>query len=239
MGDTDATSSIPLTYATLDADGLPDFIPEVEAAIHASESLRRIRRRFPKPLRKPIKIEKYIAKSFRRRFALDATQGRCVCCGRDTDDVVTVVWFFETRKNFRLAAEIDHPLVHTRHSMCADCFLAWTRRTRWPSFLFKCVGVCWIALIALLVVRATLRGGGGELAQWLTAAHYGLFVASMFGLVVATFIWRRMVPKSLRQCVPRWMRCSGYESFDTRADLVTAAEESFHANGAAKDQLYG
>lgn len=224
LGDTEESSAIPLTYATLDADGLPDVIPEVEAAIDRGESLRQVRKRFPKLLRKPIKVERYIAKSFRRRFGLDATDGRCVCCGDATDDVVTVAWSFETGKNFRLAAAVDRPLVLTRHSMCVACFVAWARRTRWPGVMFRFVGFSWIAVIGLMVARAVFRRTGGELVSWLTIAQYSLFAVTILGSVIATFIWRRVVPKSIKRCVPRWMTCSGYESFDSRADLLGTAE---------------
>jgi hypothetical protein len=38
-------------------------------------------------------------------------------------------------------------------------------------------------------------------------------------------LWRYRVPKPLKKLMPRWMRCSGYESFDTRAELLSEAEE--------------
>lgn len=200
----------PLDYATPDADGVPDFVPEAEAAIERGESVKAISSMLPDPTQ----TQRYLEKSFARRFGLDAAGRECAACGAVTDFIATVFWTYLLqikRRSFTLSDKREDVTVISYHAICATCADRWRQRTR-VAQLCRRIGSGTIVATTLCfgVVQLVrwwfnLRGGG---LTWVPAATIGCLLA---GLVLERFGARSFharTPLSVRRLMPRWMRCT-------------------------------
>lgn len=197
--------SAPLDYATLDADGNPEFVPEAEAAIDRGDKPNAIARYF----RKKHLARAYIAKSLRRRFSYDALTGRCVCCDKDTSMLVTLEWQFPAPRNWYSPAPSDTDLkarVQTSHSLCAACAIRWFSRLRWPAILIRIGRVLnWIA-IGIFLLRLILRRWM-PVDAWLSLSIAGACLAGwVLFCGLGVLLHRRARPAEFKSVLPRWCK---------------------------------
>lgn len=217
----------PLDYATLDADGNPEFVPEAEAAIDRGAKPNAIARFFPKKRL----ARAYIAKSLRRRFSYDTLTGRCVCCGKETSMLVTLEWQFQAPRNWYSIAPSDTDLkarVETSHSLCESCALAWFARLRWPSILIRIGRVLnWIA-IGIFLLRLILRRWM-PIDPWLSLSIAGGCLAGWAVLCGTGLVLHRLArPVAFKSVLPRWCRVNGIIDYCDLSEVREHADQEKH-----------
>jgi len=189
-----------LSYATPDADGLPEFVPEAEALIDAGKRPKALRKLF----KKTRDAVRYFAKSMTRRFDQSHLTKTCVSCGApDPTMVVQLQWTARAPlKNLEIGISDNaaaFPFT-TMHSICPTCMHDWTRRLFRYNWLRRAFGyslfgclAAWflvsrldrtikvnrpiipIALISITVFVAL----GNLLVRWLVQLQYPGFVRKM------------------------------------------------------------
>jgi hypothetical protein len=201
----------PLSYATFDADGLPDLVPEVEALIDGRHPPRKMRPYF----RNAVQTAKYLAKSLRRRKSLENLPNTCEVCGGGTGGlflpaewIVVVkpatfefVWRYETAT----ASFVAH------HAICPACLERWVARARRFARLHTVYRVVHWLLFALLMSLFYVKIG-----PFTFQSHWGLTVvlayfamSSVINLLTARMA-KRALPAPILDAMPPGVTLSAY-----------------------------
>lgn len=209
----------PLAYATPDADGLPEVMPEAEAAIDRCEPLRKIRRHF----RNPTQMASYLRRSLGRRFSDETAGTSCVNCGRPTDQLVDLAWTGRLGAIFSFRLSSDEPFdVATTHALCERCLERWMEENEWPVRVRRASMIAgpilMVAFFAAMSFRKQLSDGFWWIAVPLLLGQLALSAAAQLAFKIA----QRRVPEPLRRALPRWVRFSHWE--DVRSPALAAEE---------------
>lgn len=208
-----------LDYATLDADGNPDRVPEAEAAIDRGEKPRAIAKHF----RKSRLARLYIQKSLRRRFSADSLGDRCLQCSRATSMVVTVEWEIQSRLgSFGLvvnSADLTST-VETHHCLCEACGEPWFKRQILPAQLVRIGRWIYVAsfiayVLSQLVLPRSMRPSGTTMLTASLIAFGGSFML----IGVGRLMFRRTWPRNLLRQVPRWCKPNTLIDYCDRSEL--------------------
>jgi hypothetical protein len=220
----DGADSVPLAsraepvldYATRDADGLPTWHADAEAAIAQRCRPRAIRRFF----RNVDEAVRYFAKSMRGRYGPDALPARCAACqSQPASFVLQVAWsatcpprFLEFRLSEKeIAARFD-----TLHALCETCLSDWGKRLASYSlprrWLARGMGVVTVVFVGLLLL-SWVPAFRAFVPRWWTDMSLWFYVASLVVLSLAVksveALWRRGHPRILRRLMPRDVKLLG------------------------------
>jgi hypothetical protein len=215
-----------LGYATFDADGLPDWVTDAEAAIDARARPTNIRRYFANA----DQAGKYFAKSMRRRCAINRLGDTCVVCGNTCTTAARIDWLIDMplkAMEFKLSNKTPQYRFSTHHTMCRACSQQWIRSIRRIVLVSQIVR--WGKATFLVLMFLTI----------FASRHMSILGSSWIGVVwVVDFlaIWplawvvrrwlQRCVPIRLREILPPKIRFVSLQAFDERAQMMSAAGES-------------
>lgn len=200
----------PLSYATPDADGLPEFVPEAEVLLDERQPLSKLRKLF----RRAADVPKYVAKSYRRRKAKENAGHACECCGAAAEWVVPVDWWITMSvSTFALSRESVPAETRTHHSLCNTCMDRWANRVlrfsrwRWVAIVF---GWLWLPALFLNKPIASLLGfapnHGAVLSAWFWILLAGMMVKALMRR------WHAFLPpRPIRLAMPREARFKGFD----------------------------
>ena len=205
-----------LSYATKDADGLPEWVAEAEKLIEQRSRPRAIRKFF----RHADETVKYFAKSMRRRFGPDSLGARCVACEREPAAfALQVAWSASCPPRileFRVSEKEIAATFQTLHALCESCLGDWGRRLTSYSiprrWLARGMGIVTVLFIGLLLL-GRISALNAYVPRRLNDVAVGFYIASLLLLGVANrltdLLWRVRHPRVLRRLMPRDVRILG------------------------------
>lgn len=198
-----------LAYATPDANGLPECIPEAEALIERKASSSDLNPLF----RKSTDTVRYIARSLSRRYSVEAINARCLLCDRAAPELALQVqgsvWAPARSREVRLNDTGPTEEFVTFHSICAPCRDDWFRQIgslwwiRWALFwLGLTAWLGYILALALLYFTSSRVNWASRMTWMVIGGYVMLFIAGK----VVSFIYSRRQPRQLRTIMPRDVR---------------------------------
>ncbi len=190
-----------LSYATPEADGLPEWHPEAEALIDQRAPLRRLRGCF-------VKSEdavRYFAKSMEQRYSPQNAGTTCIACGGPAREWwVVCIWtatgHYRTL-TFHLGSEPTAQF-RTCHAICDACRRRWLTRPWLNGFLRVCRWSGWLAVAAFAVIILS-DFLPQNLNMPLILGSLGLIAASYLLQFAGRIIFGFLKPRAMRKLVPR------------------------------------
>ena len=205
-----------LDYATPAADGVPEWLPDVDAAIDRSETLKRLAARID---RTDVAAQ-YLERAIARRFAADVADGRCANCDAPASLLAVVGWSFRIKgRSFAVRPRNDEAsgIALTHHAVCDACGQRWSTRVapiarvrrvaNWTG-----IGSAILAFIGVVIANVVPRAFAGVFyAPWVP------LLACLFVGAVGRAIESCLMPRAIPPLMPRWLK---YNSLVTIADRL-------------------
>lgn len=203
--DSTESATRPLDYATLDADGNPEWVPEAEAAIDRGEKPNAIARHFANSRL----ARSYMAKSLRRRFSFERRAPDCVCCSTKTTSFVKLrcqfqaprAWFDPRPSDADFTAQFE-----ACQTICSECALRWFRKLKWPRRVLLAARTLKWVILSIFALQALL---------WkyypITRTANVIIVSSFYAAWLILFGFaalrmRRIFPATIRRRFPKWCK---------------------------------
>ena len=204
-----------LEYARpLQPGEVPDYLPEVEAAIHCDASIHDVCR----PFHGVSEAAAYLQKSIARRFGTDRLGPGCAACGAPTYGLLVVTWSFTARKGWLERGE-GRGVTTTRHRVCFTCDRALRRgQARRQSRQTVAVLLCCAGVATYMA--STKNAFGGRLAE----VELGAVVTAIVAFAWSCFAWfgqPPIAPDAVRVTLPSWLTP---QFADAWREYVTAEE---------------
>jgi hypothetical protein len=201
-----------LGYATPEADGLPDWVPEAEEQIERGRSPNAIRRYFPSSKQ----AVRYFAKSMARRYGPEAMGSACLGCGTDGQLYAIQLQWLATADlrflEFQVSGSNPTAEIKTIHPVCERCLGEWhhsitryNRPVRWLSWGYFAA----LALFALFFVGPAIPmlrsyvGGPSRPFRLLWLAPLAMVTVLRQTFVV---LWRWRLPRPVKRLMHREVR---------------------------------
>lgn len=220
-----------LSYATDDADGAPDYLPEAEQKIDAGAKPSAIAKHF----RNAKQAGRYYAKSQARRHWIDNLAHRCCMCGEpNIATACSVFWDVKVTKflSFRFGRGGESTTTFfTAHSICETCYnhleTSARRIGNWRIVLGWTSLIVWLVVVGGYVLYRTLRGT-------VFVPYILLSIALAAGCIAPAVerMIRRTLPDYFERIMPRGVRFLGIgEPFDRKEPT-----EEFAGDGIVRDE---
>lgn len=206
-----------LGYATPDADGLPEFVPEAETLISSGEGPKSLRSVF----RQTDQAVRYYSKSLARRYSEASLATGCACGNQEAPFVFQLSWSIKSPfRHFEMNLSISEPETTclTLHALCGDCFVDWEHRINrysWVRSLLGILGFLWVMIFLV-----------GRLVQHLAGVRDTTLIQVWLILIVplllfrALFAWlpTRSYPEPVRAIVRKGVKLKGISCVFKRVD---------------------
>ena len=191
-----------LSYATPQADGLPDWHGEAEHMIRLGKSPNDLRRYFDKTEH----AVRYFVKSVRRRFSAAQAGNRCIACGAEANTFwVVCTWQVEARVRafeFSVSQSTIRREVATCHAVCDRCARRWLVRPWMDRVLVVGHWARWAAWVAIGVLVVSVLSVPPFHMQMVDEVLWCIALAFVIQMIAA-ITWRWRVPGAVRRLMPR------------------------------------
>ena len=186
----------PLSYATFDADGLPAAVPAAEALIDDQAAPFALRPHFSSD---QLTVN-YVARSLRRRKAVDQVGDACEICGEPSGgQYVPMTWNVAMTRRTRRGGESRSNDVNviTHHAMCPHCSASFPRRFRLLRRLEWAADIAALSFPLMLVWLLGTLFTGRKPWDWLFPVFIGLFPICVIGSFISSMLTKRRRAENL------------------------------------------